>query len=217
MNTKPDATKLLCYGDSNTWGQKPDKTGRFPINVRWTGRLQASLGDDYYVIEEGLSSRTTNLEYSRPGRNGKTYLQPCLESHFPLDIVLLMLGTNDFKIEFGRSAQEVAAANAELIALITEISMDKQKAKPAIILVSPIHIVDTAPRFDEFYTGVYDHNSAVKSIELAGDMKEVAHKYGCQYLDASTVAIPGEDGIHFSETAHKGLAEALTKLVDSLK
>jgi lysophospholipase L1-like esterase len=71
MNTLPSAKTILCYGDSNTWGQTPEKSGRRPANIRWTGVLQAELGSEYYVIEEGLSSRTTDLDYAKkPGRNG---------------------------------------------------------------------------------------------------------------------------------------------------
>src|SRR5476651_2205463 len=103
MTTNPNAITVLCYGDSNTWGQKPDKSGRYPADIRWTGRLQQLLGNGYYIIEEGLGSRTTDLDYDKKsGRNGKIYLIPCLESHNPIDVVVLMLGTNDLKIEFDR-------------------------------------------------------------------------------------------------------------------
>ncbi len=71
MNTNPNAISILCYGDSNTYGQRPDGTkGRYAADVRWTGQLQSLVGDGYCVIEEGLTSRTTNLEYAKkPGRN----------------------------------------------------------------------------------------------------------------------------------------------------
>ncbi len=102
---------ILCYGDSNTWGYiagKFDMTTmymeRYPRTIRWTGRLQKLLGDDFYVIEEGLNGRTTNLEgIDPPDRNGKTYLLPCLYTHSPLDLVVLMLGCNDLKNVYGRS------------------------------------------------------------------------------------------------------------------
>ena len=70
MTTNPNAVTILCYGDSNTWGQKPDKSGRYPADTRWTGRLQNQLGDGFAIIEEGLGSRTTDLEYAKkPGRS----------------------------------------------------------------------------------------------------------------------------------------------------
>lgn len=216
MNTLPTAKSILCFGDSNTWGQKPDKTGRFPANVRWAGILQDALGNDYYVIEEGLSSRTTDLEYSKkPGRNGKTYLDPCLDSHRPLDLIILMLGTNDLKIEFDRSATQIAEATGGLIKLIQEKTKKDGKVVP-ILVVSPIHIVDTAPRFVEFYTDTYGHDSALKSQQLAGELKRVAEEMDCNFFDASTVAEPGEDGIHFSEASHPALGKALTEIVKEI-
>jgi len=216
MNTNPSAKTILCFGDSNTWGQKPNKTGRFPANVRWTGVLQNALGEDYYIIEEGLSSRTTDLEYSKkPGRNGLTYLDPCLDSHRPLDFVVLMLGTNDLKIEFERSPEQIAEATRGLIKLTKE-KTKKDGVTAQILLVSPIHIIDAAPRFTEFYTENYNHESALKSQRLASEMKRVAEETGCTFFDASTVAEPGEDGVHFSDSSHPALGKAITEIVREL-
>lgn len=210
MNTNPSAKTVLCYGDSNTWGQRPDK-GRYPADVRWTGLLQRSLGQEYYVIEEGLSSRTTDLDYARkPGRNGKTYLSPCLDSHRPLDFVILMLGTNDLKIEFARSASQIAEALEGLVDLIKE-----KVAGAQIILVSPILVDDTKPLFQELYPSYYNHESVVKSEQLGAEVEKVALANGCVFADASKVARAGDDGIHFSEAAHAALADLLSEAVRS--
>jgi lysophospholipase L1-like esterase len=89
---------ILCYGDSNTWGYDPVTKGRFPRDMRWTGVLRQSLGDDYLVIEEGLNGRTTVWDDPIEGyKNGAAYLVPCLTTHRPLDLVIIMLGTNDLK------------------------------------------------------------------------------------------------------------------------
>jgi len=220
MNTSPSAKTILCYGDSNTWGQKPDKSGRYPANVRWTGMLQDTLGNDYYVTEEGLGSRTTDLEYSRkPGRNGKTYLLPCLESHLPLDVVVLMLGTNDLKIEFNRSAAGIANALSGLIAIIQTITSKKGTAPPArILLVSPAHVNDQAPDFKEWYlnSGFYNHESVLKSQQLAGELEAVATELGCDFIDASAVAEAGEDGLHFDEASHSALGKLLARKVQEI-
>ncbi len=117
---------ILCYGDSNTWGWNPEKydektdhKARYPRDVRWTGRLQKLLGDNYYVIEEGLNGRATNLNHSEPpDRNGKTYLMPCLYSQSPIDLVILFLGGNDLKAIYNRSAKEIADGLSELISMI---------------------------------------------------------------------------------------------------
>lgn len=210
MNTNPNAKTILCYGDSNTWGKKPDAKSRFAADVRWTGVLQAGLGEDYYVIEEGLNSRTTNLEFAaKPGRNGKTYLVPCLDTHNPLDLVILMLGTNDLKIEYNRSALEVAAAIEELVEIIQTRAVNEDGIPIKILLVSPI-LIRESPHLQQQYSVVfYDHQSAAKSSELALALEAVAKKVGCSFVDAATVAEPGIDGIHLTEASHKALGEVL--------
>ena len=111
--------RILCYGDSNTWGYDPVARDRFDAATRWTRVLAASLGADYEIIEEGLCGRTTIwddpvTEY----RNGRTYLIPCLDTHCPLDLVVLMLGTNDLKSRFSLSAYDIAAGAGVLVDLV---------------------------------------------------------------------------------------------------
>ena len=86
---------ILCFGDSNTWGYKPDKTGRFDENTRWTALLQKKLGPAYHIIEEGLCGRTTIFhDELREGRRGLDMIGVTVEMHDPLDLVIIMLGTN---------------------------------------------------------------------------------------------------------------------------
>lgn len=217
MNTHPNAIKVLCYGDSNTHGQKPDKTGRYEANVRWTGVLQDLLGSEYYVMEEGLGSRTTDLDYDKkPGRNGKTYLAPCLHSHDPIDIVTIMLGTNDLKIEYHRSPEDIANALGGLIDDVREYGETKTGEAPKIILISPIEIDDQMPRFYEFYTGYYNADSMIESKKLSEEIKRVADEKEVLFLDAATVSKPGEDGIHFSEESEQPLAELIASEIKKL-
>lgn len=213
MNTDPNAVKVLCFGDSNTWGQKPDKTGRHPADIRWTGRLQKLLGDSYYIVEEGLGGRTTDLDDRKPGRNGKAYLVPCLISHTPLDVVVLMLGTNDLKMQYNRSAESIAQAISSLVDDIKQYSQNKLGNPPKVILVSPILINSEAPRFAEFYTGIYDERAAQESRKLATAISQLAEKTGCIFVDAADVAQSGEDGIHFSDDSHEPLARALRAVI----
>ena len=98
---------ILCYGDSNTYGYNPVTGGRWSEDIRWTGRLQQLLGDEYKVIEEGCNGRTTM--YKAPGegwKSGLEYLKPCLNSHKPVDAVVMMLGTNDLKMDFVRKRSQ---------------------------------------------------------------------------------------------------------------
>ena len=217
MNTKSDTIAILCYGDSNTWGQKPDKSGRYPADTRWTGVLQQNLGDDYYVIEEGLSSRTTDLDYSKkPGRNGRSYLIPCIGSHNPINLVILMLGTNDLKIEFNRNAPEVASAVDGLIDDIESNAWNQQKDAPQILVLSPILINGSARDFKVFYSHNYNEESVLKSQQLASELKKVASNRGCHFLDAASTANAGSDGIHFDEASHPRLGLLLAEYIKQM-
>ena len=103
--------KILCYGDSNTWGYIPGTDHqRFSKDERWPGALQRMLGDKYEIIEEGLNSRTlvsVDKRRDREGRSGAEYLLPCLDTHDPIDLVIIMLGTNELKTEFYRNPKEI--------------------------------------------------------------------------------------------------------------
>lgn len=91
-------TTILCYGDSNTYGYNPVNGLRYPKDVRWTGVLQKMLGEEYEVIEEGCNGRTTVFEDAKePWKAGLGYLRPCLNTHKPIDFVIMMLGSNDLK------------------------------------------------------------------------------------------------------------------------
>lgn len=213
MNVNPDATVVLCYGDSNTWGQNDDKNvaGRYGANSRWTGILQQQLGEDYYVIEEGLGGRTTDLEHynpDKPSRNGLTYFVPCLTSHSPLDWVVIMLGTNDLKMQYERTADSIAKALRSYVDLVRA---EQPKAK--ILLVSPIYVDSTAPKFSEYYFDTYDENSASKSKEVALSIEKLAEESGCLFFDASSVAKAGLDGIHFDAISHKNLAISIRDII----
>src|SRR3989344_6232248 len=138
MNTNSEAKRILCYGDSNTWGYMPAKATRYSIDQRWTGILQKSLGEEFEVIEEGTNSRTTDLDDPKHfGKNGAEYLIPCLESHFPLDFVVLMLGTNDLKERFNRNSERVARGIQKLLTIIKKTAEDEEEKLPKIILICP--------------------------------------------------------------------------------
>lgn len=216
MNSNPKAKVILCYGDSNTWGQNDDKNyaGRYASDIRWTGKLQDLLGIDYYVIEEGLGGRTTNLEHYDPAkqsRNGLTYFKPCITSHSPLDMVVLMLGTNDLKLHYQRSAKDIADV---LKLFVDEVITNNPSAK--VLLVSPIYVDDSAPKFSEYYKGTYDSVSAEKSRQLGTEIKRVADEIGSLFFDASTVAKAGKDGIHFDEQSHPALALSLAEIISNV-
>ena len=146
---------VLCYGDSNTYGYIPETGMRYERDVRWTGRLQKLLGDDYSVIEEGCNGRTTVRDDPLDGwKNGLDYLKPCLNSHKPVDFVILMLGSNDLKATFHLTAKDIADGVAVLVEVIRSFTEEKQGYVPKIILVSPPELgrnIRTSPFYGAFY------------------------------------------------------------------
>jgi lysophospholipase L1-like esterase len=218
MNTNPNAITVLCYGASNTYGQKPDRRGRFAADERWTGILQDKLGGDYYVIEEGLGGRTTNLDHpnpNKPNRNGLTYFKACLESHLPLDFIIIMLGTNDFKTVYNRSVQEIAEALRQFPEYVTALSKAKNLTQPKVILVSPSYMNDQALHFiDSMPTpGIYDKTSVKKSHELAPYVEAVAKETNSLFLDSAPITQTGEDGCHLDKASQATLANALYSII----
>ncbi len=102
---------ILCYGDSNMWGYNPANGERYPIHLTWPSLLSARLGENFHVVTEGLPGRTTTCDDPlEPHRNGLTCLTPCLMSHRPLDLVIVMLGTNNLKARFHQSAADISGS-----------------------------------------------------------------------------------------------------------
>jgi GDSL-like Lipase/Acylhydrolase. len=205
---------ILCFGDSNTFGFVPACGERYDRNTRWTGLLQKYLGEDYYVIEEGLCGRTTvyddpYMQYS----NGSLYLGLCIATHSPLDLVIVMLGTNDTKEKFGASARDIAEGLKQLVRILRNPNVYNKE----ILIVSPIHIGDkilVSP-----YRGDFGGLEAVeKSKSLAAEYKKVAEKYGCYFLDAADYARADDrDAIHMNAEGHKSLAEAIYNKIKEIE
>jgi lysophospholipase L1-like esterase len=217
MITDPDAARILCFGDSNTHGTPADDPAYVRVHAdrRWTGVLQRLLGDGYDVVEEGLNGRTTDVDYEdRPGCNGRSYFVPCLLSHHPLDVVMVMLGSNDLKSFFGRTPAAIAEALHGYVDDIASNVTDRRGRAPVTVLVSPIRINDTAPRFQEVTGENFDRtNLAARSRELAVAIRRVAQERGVLYADAAQVAHAGDDGHHLSLDSHARLAELFASTV----
>jgi lysophospholipase L1-like esterase len=205
---------ILCYGDSNIWGNIPgsfnQETGlsrRYPKLKRWTGLLQKRLGKKYHIVEEGINGRTTTLDEIVPGRpykNGLTLLPACLEAHYPIDLVIFMLGTNDTKIQFNRSSEEITAGMRKLINIVQTCNKGLTARAPA---AQPIlKIVDLHPQLDD--------SSIAKSRRLGPLYQKMAQEEKCEFLDASLVITSSKiDGIHLDESQCKLLAHAVAEKV----
>ncbi len=207
---------VLCYGDSNTYGYVPETGMRYPKDGRYPGRLQILLGDDYAVIEEGCNGRTTIHDDPIDGwKNGMDYLRPCLNSHKPVDIVVLMLGSNDLKETFHLSAEQIADGAGALVDVIKEFTKEKQGFMPKIILISPPEIgsgIRTSPFYGAFYERAIE-----ESKHFPGCYKDVADKKGCIFFNAAEYISPSEtDSLHLTPEGHKILAEKLAELIKGL-
>lgn len=198
---------VLCYGDSNTFGLMPDLANRYPRNIRWTGRLQQLLGDEYYVIEEGLGGRTTVWDDPiEEHKNGKTYLLPCLESHRPIDLVILMLGTNDLKERFHVSSFGIASAIENLLNAIDASKSGPGFEAPKVLLVSPVPIRDVGNR--DLHRML--ENGFAKSHDLPVYCAEIAQRRGIAFLDPSELVQTSDiDGIHYTERGHEVMAKLM--------
>jgi len=215
MNTNPNAKTVLCFGDSNTWGQKPDKSNRYPAGIRWTGQLQNMLGDHFYVIEEGLGGRVTNFDPDdRNDRNGYTYLLQAAPSHNPIDYFVIMLGTNDMKYRFNRSALDITDAIKELVDFVAQGAKSSSGGKTQIIVVSPAYIDHTAAWFTDMYANDFDETSTQKSIELYEKLVAVAKEHNWLCINGADYAEVGDDGLHLNEKSNKTLASAIFEAID---
>lgn len=197
--------RILCFGDSNTYGYKPDRTGRFDEEIRWTGIIQEKLGTGYRVIEEGLCGRTTIFEDAlRIGRRGADLIGTLVESHNPIDILIVMLGTNDCKTRYGASAAVIAKGMEQVI----EQAKAKASGNIKILVISPILLGKGVG--EEGYDPEFDHHSEIVSSRLASEYAKIAKKNHYYYLDASQYASPSlTDREHLDENGHQKLADAI--------
>lgn len=213
--------RVLCYGDSNTWGYMPEGQPdgfhmRYPEDVRWTGILAEELGDRYVVVEEGLNGRTTSFD--EPGfrcRNGAAYLESSLLTHEPIDVVIVMLGTNDLKKHI---CGDPAASAESLTSLLTQIKnslVGPKGTTPRILVIAPPHMgtgILKSP-FSSDYNGFATIEASKQLVPL---YKEKADAYGAEFLDASQHAAVGADGVHITVEGHARLGLAVADSVRSL-
>ena len=204
--------EILCFGDSNTWGYDPATQERFPRNVRWTGVLQETLGQEYRVIEEGLNGRTTVWEDPVEGdKMGRRHLLPCLESQAPLDLVVLLLGTNDLKMRYSAPPSDIAAGAAVLVDIIAGSAAGRDGKAPPVLLLAPPPLAKLTAFAGMFAGG------AEKAPHLGQLYAEVARSRGCPFLDTGKVIHSSDiDGIHLEAAQHRLLAQAVAREVKKI-
>lgn len=213
MNTKPNIKRILCFGDSLTFGHNPVSDDRFPAKDRWTGALQDLLGEDFEIIEEGMGGRTTDLdELDDDTRNGFSYFKSTIQSHVPLDLLIILLGTNDLKQRFNRTPKAIAEAFKKYSNHIRPTCDEWGFTYPKILLVSP-------PLVDEKY--VPENWGFVgaeeKSKLLAIEYKKIADELGFEFTSLANIVSPStKDGVHLEASENHKIAKHLEKIIRSL-
>lgn len=208
---------IVCFGDSNTHGYCAYTNGRFDEHERWTCLLGQKLGSDYLVIEEGLSGRTTCFtDPIHEGLSGLDYIYPCLMSHEPVDLLIIMLGTNDTKERFGSLAPCIALGLKRLVAKAISVTDCWNNQKPNILIVTPKTIDKEYEKTE--VAGTMGRGCAEKSEGLREEYPKIAKLMGCHYFDANTVVKENNhiDYMHLTPEGHQELAEALAQLIPEL-
>lgn len=206
---------VLTFGDSNTHGTPPivdlAQNDRFDPQTRWPTRMARSLGCD--LIEEGLPGRTTMFDDPVMGSymNGQMGLKIALESHGPIDALVIMLGTNDVKARFTANAVQVQGGMSSLLDIAQHGTYQERHGGFQILLVCPPPVIEVGPIRHEFFGG------AARSAQLPRLYAELAAARGIAFLDAGQhIAVSPLDGVHFNEAAHASLADAVAQALGKL-
>jgi len=200
---------LLCFGDSNTWGFNPATWERYPLDIRWPGVLRNDLGEGYKIIEDGLNGRTAVSGNPFDGFNtGKTDLVSTLANHGPLDLVILMLGTNDLLMRSSISPDNVGKGIDVLLDIIRHSGAGPGGGAPAVLLLAPPPIGSLAGETEALESVVaQSHLFAERYASIAAD-------FGCAFLNTGEIVRSSEiDGSHLDAPEHKKLGLAVAKRV----
>ena len=205
---------LLCYGDSNTHGTLPmpdiDASGRLGPDDCWPGVMAKALGSGWRVIEEGHPGRTTLHDDPLEGRhkNGLAVLPAILESHLPIDLVIVKLGTNDLKARFAVTGNDIARSVEKLGLFIQASGAGPGGKAPALLIVAPPPILETGPLAGMFAGG------KAKSLAFAAEYATAARRLGAGFVDAGQhIDVDPVDGIHYDAAAHRTLGLAIAAAV----
>jgi lysophospholipase L1-like esterase len=219
--------RILVFGDSNSWGFVPcsatEPTTRYDASTRWPAVMATRLGSGVELVEEALSGRTTDLDdfqIDLPSKhlkgaifNGAKLLPAILASHLPLDLVIIMLGTNDLKARFKRTPQNIAKATVGLARLIEECQggVGTVYPSPKVLLLAPPPL-GTNFHHPEDWTGGHE-----KSLKLGWAIKDAAASANLPFLDAGEfIGTEGIDGVHLTSEAQRKLGEAVAKKVSAI-
>ncbi len=204
---------IVCFGDSNTWGYTPETGCRYAYKTRWPGVLQGHLATHVRIIEEGLNGRTTAFdEPFRSGRDGSEALPSILESHQPLDLLIIALGANDLQPLYNASGYDSARGLEKLIkiAQCSEAGPDSDALK--ILVVAPTRFNPSCKVVKKLLPGANEKFSA-----LLEEYRRVTEANTCHYFDSNEVmVVSAVDGVHIDASNHKKLGMAVADKVKSI-
>lgn len=208
---------IMCFGDSLSWGWIPVEqavpTTRYAPDTRWTGVLRSELGAGHVIIEEGQSARTTMIDDpADPRLNGSAYLPSALATHLPLDLVVIMLGTNDTKVQYRRTAFEIAMGMSKLVGQVRGSAggIGTTYPAPEVLVMAPPPLGDIShPHFKSQFEGAHEKSAALGKL-----YKDLADFMKVHFLNAGDyITTDGIDGIHFSEANNRDLGQAVAAKV----
>lgn len=206
--------RILCFGDSNTWGFDASTGERFPNGIRWTSLLQEKYSHQVQIIEEGLSGRTSVFHDPLfEGLNALDYIRPCILSHLPLDLVVIMLGTNDTKERFHATSYNIAQGIIRL-AHKASAALSTQSNTCPILIVSPPPIHQNYRQTDIFEA--MGEACDRKSNELGGKLAKFVEQQPFEFIDASQIPMNTIDYMHLDEEGHKLFAQLIFNKIELL-
>lgn len=205
---------VVCFGDTNTWGYDNRNGDRLPYDERWTGILAKELGQEYYVVEEGQPGRATCEDPVEPYKNAKDHIIPCLESHAPIDVFVMMLGQPDLKTRFSLTAVDISMGIETLVKQILCSGAGPGHSSPKLLIISPVQVgTIRGSNMENWFPAV---GTEERSRMLPGLYKQIASKYNCEFLEASSVAKTAKDGIHIENDSHESFAKTVAEQIKKL-
>lgn len=202
---------VVCFGDTNTWGYDNRNGERLPYHERWTGLLAKELGSEYYIVEEGQPGRATTTDPVEEGKNAREHIGPILESHEPVDAVVMMLGQPDLKTRFSLTACDISMGIESLMLKIMHSKAGPGKTAPKLLVISPVQVGCVKGSVMENWFPA--EGTAEKSAQLPALYRALAQKYDAAFLEASAVAKTAADAIHIENASHPQFAAAVAEKI----
>jgi lysophospholipase L1-like esterase len=202
--------KILCYGDSNTFGFIPKTCGRYEKSERWSGMLSELL-PNYEIIEEGMNNRTgffTNPEGLK--QSGGDYLSVYLQNHKDIDICILSLGTNDAQIFYNLDEESIRKGLQRLIDTVHETNL-----RTEVVILPPVRIMPYI--LNSGFSMMFDQESIKRNHNTLSVFEQVAKENGCEFFDVNEIVTPSEaDGLHYTKESHKLIAQHLAEFMKTV-